>query len=51
VEVAQAGVTVNCLSLGLMDNVAGDWADAMAAVGRHRGALRQVTRVGLRLSG
>ena len=31
VEVAPAGVTVNCLSLGLMDNVAGEWADAMAA--------------------
>jgi 3-oxoacyl-[acyl-carrier protein] reductase len=31
VEVAPAGVTVNCLSLGLMDNVAGDWAGAMAA--------------------
>ncbi len=31
VEVAPSGVTVNCLSLGLMDNVAGDWADAMAA--------------------
>jgi NAD(P)-dependent dehydrogenase (short-subunit alcohol dehydrogenase family) len=30
VEVAPAGVTVNCLSLGLMDNVAGEWADAMA---------------------
>ena len=31
VEVAPAGVTVNCLSLGLMDNVAGEWADAVAA--------------------
>jgi NAD(P)-dependent dehydrogenase (short-subunit alcohol dehydrogenase family) len=31
VEVAPSGVTVNCLSLGLMDNVAGVWADAMAA--------------------
>jgi NAD(P)-dependent dehydrogenase (short-subunit alcohol dehydrogenase family) len=31
VEVAPAGVTVNCLSLGLMDNVGGEWADAMAA--------------------
>jgi NAD(P)-dependent dehydrogenase (short-subunit alcohol dehydrogenase family) len=31
VEVAPAGVTVNCLSLGLMDNVAGEWAEAMAA--------------------
>ena len=31
VEVAPAGVTVNCLSLGLIDNVAGDWAEAMAA--------------------
>jgi NAD(P)-dependent dehydrogenase (short-subunit alcohol dehydrogenase family) len=31
VEVAPAGVTVNCLSLGLMDNVADDWAGAMAA--------------------
>ena len=30
VEVAPSGVTVNCLSLGLMDNVAGEWADAMA---------------------
>ena len=30
VEVAPSGVTVNCLSLGLMDNVAGDWAGAMA---------------------
>jgi NAD(P)-dependent dehydrogenase (short-subunit alcohol dehydrogenase family) len=31
VEVAPSGVTVNCLSLGLMDNVAGEWAGAMAA--------------------
>ena len=31
VEVAPSGVTVNCLSLGLMDNVAGEWADAVAA--------------------
>ncbi len=31
VEVAPSGVTVNCLSLGLMDNVGGEWARAMAA--------------------
>jgi NAD(P)-dependent dehydrogenase (short-subunit alcohol dehydrogenase family) len=31
VEAAPSGVTANCLSLGLMDNVAGEWADAMAA--------------------
>ena len=31
VEVAPSGVTVNALSLGLMDNVAGEWAEAMAA--------------------
>jgi NAD(P)-dependent dehydrogenase (short-subunit alcohol dehydrogenase family) len=31
VELAPAGVTVNCLSLGLMDNVGGEWAEAMAA--------------------
>jgi 3-oxoacyl-[acyl-carrier protein] reductase len=30
VEVAPSGVTANCLSLGLMDNVPGEWADAMA---------------------
>jgi 3-oxoacyl-[acyl-carrier protein] reductase len=30
VEVAPAGVTANCLSLGLMDNVPGEWAEAMA---------------------
>jgi NAD(P)-dependent dehydrogenase (short-subunit alcohol dehydrogenase family) len=30
VEVAPHGVTVNSLSLGLIDNVAGDWADAVA---------------------
>jgi NAD(P)-dependent dehydrogenase (short-subunit alcohol dehydrogenase family) len=30
VEVAPAGVTVNCLSLGLMDNVTGEWAEAVA---------------------
>lgn len=30
VEVAPTGVTVNALSLGLMDNVAGEWADAVA---------------------
>ena len=29
-EVAPHGVTVNSLSLGLIDNVAGDWADAVA---------------------
>ena len=31
VEVAPAGVTANCLSLGLMDNVGGEWAEAIAA--------------------
>ena len=30
VEVAPSGVTANCLSLGLMDNVPGEWAEAMA---------------------
>jgi 3-oxoacyl-[acyl-carrier protein] reductase len=30
VEVAPFGVTANCLSLGLMDNVPGEWAEAMA---------------------
>jgi 3-oxoacyl-[acyl-carrier protein] reductase len=30
VEVAPSGVTANCLSLGLMDNVPGTWAEAMA---------------------
>jgi 3-oxoacyl-[acyl-carrier protein] reductase len=30
VEVAPFGVTVNSLSLGLMDNVAGEWSEAMA---------------------
>ena len=29
-EVSPHGVTVNSLSLGLIDNVAGDWADAVA---------------------